>query len=460
MRHLIGFYQKNQTTRNEEINMCKVSVVIPVYNAEKYLRECLESIRNQSLKDIQVIMVDDGSTDKSVDILQDYVNIDERFYLIQQRNLYAGNARNKGMEVARGEYIIFLDSDDIFETTMLEEMYYSAFTNDVDIVLCDAYFFDNVTKEIQEPSWILKTEYIPNNTSIFSYKEIPERIFQVTSAVPWNKLYRRTFIENNRLRFQGTKRCNDEYFVSMTLVLANNICVVNKRFVNYRTNNINSLQGMGKRQEISFDFYWALMAIQKDLLTRKIYASIEKSFVNKCLSACITTLKKQKYFSNFSKVYNFLKEKAFDELKINLFDKSFFYNSLYFDIKSNILKYDSEEFIYQEYLKTVKNKGEIYEFPFNKLDGARKIAIYGAGVVGKSFFRQITSNNYYQLVAWFDIQYKKYQEIGLQVYDTNCIIEFEFDKIVIAIEDKKIADSVYNFIVNQGIMERKIIYGV
>ena len=88
-----------------------------------------ESIRNQSLKDIQVIMVDDGSTDKSVDILQDYVNIDERFYLIQQRNLYAGMQEIKNGS-GTWKYIIFLDSDDIFETTMLEEIYYSAFTND------------------------------------------------------------------------------------------------------------------------------------------------------------------------------------------------------------------------------------------------------------------------------------------------------------------------------------------
>jgi len=239
-------------------------VIIPVYNAEKYLRKCLESVRNQTLKDIQVIIVDDGSTDKSAEIIEEYIGMDSRFILIKQKNQFAGIARNNGMKYARGKYICFLDADDYFDVSMLEEMYISAETYDSDIVICDAYYLDDITNEIKVPSWILRDEYIPKIKKIFSYKDLPERIFQLTTPVPWNKFFKKSFIENNGLLFQETKRCNDDYFVSMSMVLAKKISIVEKRLVYYRTNNIMSLQGMNGQGEVSYDFYRALMQIYKD----------------------------------------------------------------------------------------------------------------------------------------------------------------------------------------------------
>ena len=230
--------------------MYKVSVVIPVYNAQKYLRECLESVKNQSLKDIQVILVDDGSTDDSIRILEEYVQNDSRFLLIRQKNQYAGVARNNGLRVAKGEYICFFDADDYFEKTMLEEMYQTAITHNSDITICDVYLFDNISKTIQIPSWMLRDEYIPENMQTFSYQDMPERIFQLTTAAPWNKLYKKSFLDDLGLQFQGTKIHNDEYFVSMSMVLAKKISVVNNRLVYYRINNNESLQGMDSLETV------------------------------------------------------------------------------------------------------------------------------------------------------------------------------------------------------------------
>ena len=98
----------------------KISVIIPVYNVEKYLRECLESILNQTFQDFEIICVDDGSTDRSLDILQEYKRKDDRFVILQQRHAGAGAARNHGLKLAEGKYIQFLDSDDYFEPTLLE----------------------------------------------------------------------------------------------------------------------------------------------------------------------------------------------------------------------------------------------------------------------------------------------------------------------------------------------------
>ena len=99
----------------------KVSVIIPVYNVEKYLGPCLDSILGQTLNNIEVICVDDGSTDRSLDILREYEKRDARVKVLTQPNTNAGAARNKGIQQARGEYLSFLDSDDHFDPTMLEK---------------------------------------------------------------------------------------------------------------------------------------------------------------------------------------------------------------------------------------------------------------------------------------------------------------------------------------------------
>ena len=120
-----------------EINMdcnVKVSVVMPVYNVENYIEECLDSLINQTLKEIEIICVDDGSTDGTLKLLYKYEEADSRVKIIQQQNQYAGVARNNGMKHAVGEYIIFLDSDDFFEKTMLEKMYNEAKRTEADLV--------------------------------------------------------------------------------------------------------------------------------------------------------------------------------------------------------------------------------------------------------------------------------------------------------------------------------------
>ena len=104
------------------MNNIEVSVIIPIYNEEPHLRQCLDSILAQTLQEIEVLCVDDGSTDRSPEILQAYASKDNRIYIFRQRNQYAGAARNLGMKYARGRYLSFLDGDDYFEPDMLEKM--------------------------------------------------------------------------------------------------------------------------------------------------------------------------------------------------------------------------------------------------------------------------------------------------------------------------------------------------
>ena len=147
----------------------KVSVIIPVYNVEDYLCKCLDSLINQTLKSIEIICVDDGSTDRSLEVLKKYAIKDERVFVIQQKNNHAGVARNRGLEIARGEYVIFLDSDDYFEEELLWDAYSSAIETKADVVLFDAQKFDSQTGEHNTEYHYLKQQFLPQER-VFSYK--------------------------------------------------------------------------------------------------------------------------------------------------------------------------------------------------------------------------------------------------------------------------------------------------
>ena len=127
--------------------MGEINMDCNVYNVENYIEECLDSLINQTLKEIEIICVDDGSTDGTLKLLYKYEEADSRVKIIQQQNQYAGVARNNGMKHAVGEYIIFLDSDDFFEKTMLEKIYNEAKRKEADLLFFCFKVFDDEKKE-------------------------------------------------------------------------------------------------------------------------------------------------------------------------------------------------------------------------------------------------------------------------------------------------------------------------
>ena len=123
--------------------MTKISIIVPVYNAEKYIGRCLHSLINQTLKDIEIIVIDDGSKDNTNKILQKYK---DRIKIIKQKNSGVATARNKGLEIATGEYIYFVDSDDWIEKDTLEKLYSKAIDNNYDCVMCNFWYINDNKK--------------------------------------------------------------------------------------------------------------------------------------------------------------------------------------------------------------------------------------------------------------------------------------------------------------------------
>ncbi len=267
----------------------KVSVIIPVYNVEQYLRECLNSVIKQTLKEIEIICVDDGSTDNSLDILREYAEKDHRITIITQKNLHAGVARNAGLAIAKGEYLSFLDSDDFFELNMLEETYNLAKKENTEIVFYQYKKYNNETRKIEQTEGI--NILFPTNKdgySVQNTKDIADKLFTICNPMPWNKLLKHSFITDEQIYFQSLKASNDVYFSLVAIACANKIALLYKPYVYYRHNRKDSLKN--NRDKAPLNFYDAYKAIYQTLRHKNIYETYQTTFLNSLMSSAIWTV--------------------------------------------------------------------------------------------------------------------------------------------------------------------------
>lgn len=302
----------------------KVSVIVTIYNAEKYLKECMDSIVNQTLKDIEIICVDDGSTDGSSEILKRYEEKYDNVKVIFQENAGAGRARNNGMSVARGEYLSFLDSDDFFELDMYELAYDKAKQDNADMVVFNSNQYFGETDEYKNINWTLRYKKIPPYTP-FMHRQMTDNIFKVFVGWAWDKLFKREFVDKHHLEFQEQRTSNDMLFVFSAVALADRITVVeeDKRLVHQRRNNQTSLSNT--REKSWMCFYDALKALKERLVSENLYKEMEQDYINYALHFSLWNLD-----TLSEPTYSILKEKLctewFAELGIEDKDSNYFYN--------------------------------------------------------------------------------------------------------------------------------------
>ncbi len=255
--------------------MAKVSVIIPVYNTERYVAECLDSLLAQTFQDFEVFSIDDGSSDGSLAIVQRYADADPRFHVLAQQNRGAGAARNLGLEKASGTYLLFLDSDDFLEASYLDEMIRRADEASADVVLCQAYSFDDNTHEekLLEDA-LCGIDY----SAVASGAELADRLFQCCKGWPWDKIFRRSFVMAHNLTFQELRTTNDARFVFMALCEAERIASVERPLIYHRVGNGASLENTRSRSwENSFS---AIEGIREGLEREGIFVTFKKSFDN------------------------------------------------------------------------------------------------------------------------------------------------------------------------------------
>jgi len=256
--------------------MVKISVVIPVYNAEKYLKKCLDSILTQSLSDIEIICVDDGSSDDSFDILKLYAARDGRLQLISQKNSGPGSARNTGLSAANGKYVIFLDADDWFEYNFLEKMYMCSEKSCSDICICKSERFDSESGSALPSDWTLKTELIPGET--FATEDAAKYLFQFTYGQVWDKLFLRSFLIENEILFPEFRNSEDTAFAYKALLSSRRLAVVPEVFVHYRVNVSGSVSAsIIKQPEAPYEAFRLIHEHLELMSNKELY---RQSFLN------------------------------------------------------------------------------------------------------------------------------------------------------------------------------------
>ena len=207
--------------------MVKVSVIVPVYNVYPYLDKCLDSIVKSSLKDIEIIVVDDGSPDKCFEIIEKYTKKYKNIKALKKENGGLSSARNFGLKYAKGEYIAFVDSDDSIEPMMLEEMYNKARTKDFDVVVSDLYYVYPDTKKVASSNL---------STDLLTKEEIKESMINIYPAV-WNKIYKREMLEKSKVLFKDKVWYEDVEFLYRLYPYITSIGVIKKPFYNYLQRN-------------------------------------------------------------------------------------------------------------------------------------------------------------------------------------------------------------------------------
>lgn len=243
----------------------KISIIIPVYNVEKYLHECLDSIINQTFKDLEIICVDDGSTDKSSEILEEYEQKDKRFTVISQPNKGVSAARNRGMQQAKGKYIMFVDSDDYIASNACELIYNSAEEKRCDILLFPHYNFSAST--CRDDGRLLDL-YITLKDNTTTFKEYSDE-FLLTPSETHSKLYKTDFLRKYNLHWETQiQYCEDRIFYINALIHAKAISILYKHLYYYRIDTFNSLSK--NNRTILPHLYKVHNALKKILLESKV----------------------------------------------------------------------------------------------------------------------------------------------------------------------------------------------
>ena len=318
-----------------------ISIIIPVYNAEKYIERVLLSLINQTYKNIEILCINDGSLDNSLNILENYASKYNIIKIINQKNQKQARARNNGIKTSKGEYIAFVDSDDYIENTFIEKCYYEAIKNDADIVATNVKDFidDN----------FLSYSYVSYWTSYNSKKILvtPDEKFGIIySCAIWNKIYKKSFLIENNIFFCEDLFLEDTTFNHITSILANKICVLYDVYYFYNRGNTNSFMYNTKKTKRTLDMI-NMTKKSKHIINKKIINDKEK-YLKILDSFEIYNL--LGWYNNINKRYKNIFYKKMREcfLKINIENNNFIL-SKYLEMYKRVIKYCSNiDFIYEK----------------------------------------------------------------------------------------------------------------
>ena len=309
------FLRNNLISFKQQNNSEKISVIMPVFNQEKYLATSLNSLQNQTFEDFEVICINDGSKDNSLNILKEYASNDSRIKIINQENQGIGRSRNNALKQAKGEYIAFLDPDDTFERTALKSLYAQAKDQNCDFLAFNYKKVDDMGNILDYVSIKnnLKYVYQVNPEETFTWRDIKQKVFGGLYTASWNKLYKHDFIKKNKIHFSKSNLGEDQVFVYGATLAADKIGYSDNYFYNYLIHPNSALRTVSDKNLNIFKAMDAITNLVKKLgLSEELAEEYEKYIIRGVLRHERMIKSKNKYEKFYQRV---LTPEQFETLK-------------------------------------------------------------------------------------------------------------------------------------------------
>lgn len=375
---------------------CLISVIVPIYNVEKYLNKCISSIINQTYKNLQIILVDDGSTDLSGSICDKFADLDKRVQVIHKNNSGLVSARKCGLAIAKGDFIGFIDGDDYADEEMYHILLMSLLDSKADFIHTGFYEGNNEKTRFEEGLIDLNHERLEKLCQF----TLDIRSNKLLLPSIWSKLFRASLIKKCYKKVPDGQSYGEDLICFCACILESNNFLLKKTCHYHYTVRDNSISHKNNIQNMIeiFNLYNSLC----DLL--------------------------QEY-------------KSYDKLKTIMYDY------LKFNILGCIKSINKDDF------QVVQ-----YRFPTPEVIQGKKIVIYGAGMVGKDYYAQICRYSQVRVVAWVDKYYEKYNYEYIQILGIEDIKYLEFDHIIIAVKSQEEADKIRKDLILRLIDKEKIFW--
>lgn len=379
-----------------------ISVIVPVYNASRYLKECVKSIQEQSYENLEIILVDDGSTDGSAGICDDFAREDKRIRVIHQENLGAAGARKNGILSATGEYICFVDADDRIDNGMMDFFRKSIGKSDLLTSGCRCEIaigeYEIWTDSLEEGLYDTDRarKYFIENMIVFE-----NRFRAGVQPYLWGKFYRRAIIQEVIQDIDiSIVYSEDRDLLFRYILKSKSIRISHKCFYDYRYNPRSIMRTINKN-------------FMSDL--NKLYLSLEKAFVGHPQEECLINQLQQFLVSRMYLIPSFM-----------------------------------------GFSSDAQISG--YVFPFSELEKGSRVILYGAGKVGKRYYQQIYRQNQLQIVLWVDKNWRDYDESSWPVVSPERIKKLRYDYVVVAVKKEMLAKEIKRELVGIGVPENRILW--
>ncbi len=425
--------------------MKEISVIVPVYNAERQIEKCLRSIRNQKNVEIEILCVDDGSTDDSAEMIRRMKQVDGRIRLLPQKNQGAAAARNYALREAEGQYVAFADADDFFlDETALEQMYRTAQRENAGI--CGAFRCMEQNGRITAMDLHREgTERFPSGRKIYYRDYQYDYHFQ-------NYIYKRTMLIENDIFFPDYRRFQDPPFFVKAMIAAEVFFVVPVEYYCYHFEHETYAFGGHKVNDIVKGL--------TDILKMSMDAGLKKLHVTAVMRL------NESYFWDIAEncvadnpELLLLLTRANESICWEWVDEKICKQRLIKPLQWLLWSAEANNNIFKQCFENKHRYG--YSVPLHRLASGGRIVLYAAGNVGQAYYRQLQNVSEFEIVLWVDYNWKKFEAIpGMNVRSPETILDTEYDYVLIALDDYNRAKEAADFLREMGVEEKKLIWGI